>query len=113
MNVEEMLAKTVSVQHRQTINEALIHSLEQYLENDSGDAPKQLMVRDPCMAPVVSSAALELVLDELYESNELLSQELVELNARDTHERPERYQDIPGPAADDPDGSAEAEAEGQ
>ena len=94
MKIAEVLNRMVEVQHRITINEAVIYCLEQYLPGDTADAPpKELVVQDHCMVPIVPDTAFEAVLDEMYGQNKLLGQELAELKERETHERPDEQRD--------------------
>ncbi|MBT3328049.1 MAG: hypothetical protein HN396_17630 [Gemmatimonadales bacterium] len=115
MKIEEVLNRMVEVQHRITINEAVIYCLEQYLPGDTTDAPpKELLVQDHCLVPIVPDTAFEAVLDEMYGQNKLLDQELVGLKERETHERPEQERDGGGEAGDGgAGGDAKAEDRGK
>lgn len=89
MKVSQALAEMVAVQHRLTINESIMHYLEGYLENDSGETPKRLLVQDACLVPQVTDAAVEIVLDELYAANDKLSAQMDALRSEEADDHQE------------------------
>lgn len=85
--MSDVIAKIVDLQHQVAIREAIVYFLEQYLPSDTGDHPKELLVQDPCMEPVVPASTVERVLDEICTHMEQLNQELDKLKGMEADEQ--------------------------